>query len=132
MNYQGMDSPNIPPALLAPTIDSSLPIPKIDLELSPGIRRDVTVPWTLQESMAELRRTSYEIRDTVSADLVSDTSTEKNYRRYIDSYDSWWFGNEEAKRLDKPTYVCIPSRPIAATKVAHFLNYELRRPKASF
>ncbi|KAF8586691.1 hypothetical protein K439DRAFT_1614921 [Ramaria rubella] len=72
---------------------------------------------------------SYVVQDEIQASLVSDTTTDANYARYICNYEFWWAKNEAVLCNTDPTCTAIPAMPIMAGKVTLFLDYEIKRPK---
>lgn len=129
--------PPPPPAPISITrhpisIDPALAIPSASNMPAPPIANSASGDtWTLERSMEEIEQASFTIRDDVSFARMSDTTTNPNYFRYVSDYDTWWLTTESQKSKNNPGYVCVPARPITAAKVAHFLNYELHRPKVS-
>ncbi|KAF8581057.1 hypothetical protein K439DRAFT_1292892, partial [Ramaria rubella] len=69
------------------------------------------------------------VRDKIQARLISDTTTDANYARYICDYEFWWAKNEALLYNDNPTHTPIPAMPITAGKVVLFLDYEIKQPK---
>ncbi|KAF8576231.1 hypothetical protein K439DRAFT_1397563, partial [Ramaria rubella] len=83
----------------------------------------------IEKSLHEMNMLSYRVRDQIQATLVSDTTTDANYARYVRDYEFWWAKNEAHLCKDNPARTPIPPFPITAGKVILFLDYELKRPK---
>ncbi|KAF8583497.1 hypothetical protein K439DRAFT_1617415 [Ramaria rubella] len=83
----------------------------------------------IEKSLHEMNMLSYRVRDQIQATLVSDTTTDANYARYVRDYEFWWAKNKAHLCNDNPARTPIPPFPVTAGKVILFLDYELKRPK---
>ncbi|KIJ50007.1 hypothetical protein M422DRAFT_245796 [Sphaerobolus stellatus SS14] len=118
-------SPYPPPSL---AIDPSLGSPYA-ISASAATSAVTSENVTLQDSLTAMNLQSYEIRDSISANLVSDTTTSVDYGHYLKNYDTWWYKFQYLEIQNNPGYISIPPRPITAAKVAHFLNHEIQHPR---
>ncbi|KAF8575521.1 hypothetical protein K439DRAFT_1623538 [Ramaria rubella] len=83
----------------------------------------------LEKLLHDMNMLSYRVHDQIQATLVSETTTDANYARYICDYEYWWTNNEAQLCNDSPSHIPIPPFPVTAGKVVLFLDYELKRPK---
>ncbi|KIJ34117.1 hypothetical protein M422DRAFT_52115 [Sphaerobolus stellatus SS14] len=112
----------------SPVIDPSLSVASniilLDVQMN-GPSAQVTE----KDALTEMNQHSYEICDSISARLVSDTTTTIDYTRYVNNYDIWWNSSQAMEKQRNIVHTSIPSRPITAAKVAHFLNHEISHLK---
>ncbi|KIJ40892.1 hypothetical protein M422DRAFT_256075, partial [Sphaerobolus stellatus SS14] len=111
----------------SPAIDPSLTIENVisqDVQLAGHYSSQAEV-----DALVEMNRHSYQISDSISARLVSDTTTSADYAQYVNNYDIWWDNFQAMEKQSNIAHTSTPSRPITAAKVAHFLNHEISRPK---
>ena len=87
---------------------------------------------SVQESLEALRAESFAIATSKAQDRQDKTQTGATYATHVRRYESWWMMNEAKKQVNDENYTQIPHRPITATKVFYFMEYESSRTVCVF
>ncbi|KIJ43624.1 hypothetical protein M422DRAFT_253212 [Sphaerobolus stellatus SS14] len=67
--------------------------------------------------------------DFKQRESYGDTTTTRDFPRYVENYRVWWVEREGRLQQQDPSYTPIPPFPITVAKVVFFLDYEKSRPK---
>ncbi|KIJ43598.1 hypothetical protein M422DRAFT_47836 [Sphaerobolus stellatus SS14] len=83
----------------------------------------------LQTSIEKLNAASFDVPDRIERESYGDTTTTRDFPRYVENYRVWWVEREGRLQQQDPSYTPIPPFPITVAKVVFFLDYEKSRPK---
>ncbi|KAI0085603.1 hypothetical protein BDY19DRAFT_996518 [Irpex rosettiformis] len=126
--------PSSVPFPLPPSVPSPLPLSVPDpLPLFTLDPPSPFVPDPPSPSINKsLTRLTQETHARAAAQLQSkqdNSQTGRSYSRHVRNYEKFWVREQQTRAAADSTWVDVPAFPITATKVALFLDYEMKRPK---